>query len=86
MTEPTNLIDIEQVEEAVREYAETTDRERQRELENEVLAATVWRTRPEERDDQIALDKEDVATLRENLPEDAEYARMILRRSLFESS
>lgn len=86
MTEPTNLIDIEQVEAAVRKYAETTDRERQRELENKVLAATVWQTQPDRRDDQIALDKTDVATLRESLPEDAEYARMILRRSLFESS
>lgn len=80
MTDATDLIDMERVVEVVEEYAETTDRERQRELESEVLAATVWRTRPEEREDQLVLDERDVEAIREELLEDAEHARMLLRR------
>lgn len=80
MTEPESLIDIERVAEAVEKYAETSDRERQRELENEVLAATVWQAEDDEDEDQLVLDRVEAETIAQELPEDAHEAQRLLRR------
>lgn len=81
MTEPADLIDIERVEETVEQYAETDDRARQRELENEVLAATVWRTEQDQEEDQLTLDRAEVQEIHSALPDDALEARQLLRQN-----
>lgn len=80
MSENTNNIDIDaaKVSDLVEEYRETTDREEQREIENQVLAETVWKAAPHE-DEGLLLNEAQVEKIYEKLPEDAAESRRILR-------
>jgi hypothetical protein len=80
MTDTEISIDIERIRELVEEYAESQDRQEQRDIENAVLFETVWQTLPENRNDQLALNEEQVEIIRNSLPEGADRADRILKR------
>ena len=83
MTDDTTNIDIEidvdQLSEYIQQYKDATDREEQREIENKVLAETVWKTLPQSKDDLLVLNERQVEILSRDLPDDAEKAEQILR-------
>lgn len=81
MTEDTTNIDIdvEQLSEYIEQYQDATDREEQREIENKVLAETVWKTLPQSQDDLLVLNERQVEILSRDLPDDAEKAKRMLR-------
>ncbi|MBX0295439.1 hypothetical protein [Haloarcula nitratireducens] len=81
----TNVeIDTEQLAEYIRQYRETDDREQQRELENRVLAETVWRTPTEPAKDEFSFSQRELEIIHDELPEDALEARRLLRRGLLD--
>jgi transcriptional regulator NrdR family protein len=72
-------IDIERLGELINQYHQTDDRERQREIENEVLSETVWQDLSEI-DDEMTFTPEDIRRVYEAVPDDAHEAKRILRR------
>ena len=77
---PTVEIDTEQLAEYIHQYRETDDREKQRELENQVLAETVWQTLSEPEKDEFTFSQRELEIIGNKLPEDALEARRLLRR------
>ena len=80
MTDDTNNIDIDarQLKGYIKQYRATTDRKKQREIENQVLAETVWKE-PQNQEPELTLGKSQIEVLYSALPDDAEEARRILR-------
>jgi hypothetical protein len=72
-------IDAAQIAEHIEAYREAADPEERRQIENAVLAETVWKTDPRLREDKLVLDEPDVDVLSSALPDDAEEAQRILR-------
>jgi transcriptional regulator NrdR family protein len=72
-------IDIERLGELINQYDQTDDRERQREIENEVLSETVWQDLSEI-DDEMTFTPEDIRRVYGAVPDDAHEAKRILRR------
>jgi hypothetical protein len=81
MSEDTNNIDIDaaKLSDLVEEYRETTDREEQRKIENQVLAETVWQTPDQSSKEELVLSKTQVELLYAEIPDDAKEAKRILR-------
>lgn len=64
----------------IKQYAETDDRAEQRDIEDKVLAETVWKTLSEDEDDKLTLNGEQVELIHRELPDEAREAKRILRR------
>jgi predicted metal-dependent RNase len=80
MTDTDISIDMERIEELIEEYANAKRRQKKREIENEVLAETVWKALPENHPGQLVLTEDQVERIRRSLPDDEEEADSILRR------
>lgn len=78
-------IDIEQLAEYIEQYRETDDREKQREIENQVLAETVWKTRSETQTDELTLSHRDAEIIRAAVSDDALEAKRLLRSGFLDN-
>lgn len=76
MTEDNHDIDLKRLSELMEDYQSTTTREKQRQIENEVLAETVWKVRQENH----LLSEADLKTLLDRIDDDDEVAKRILIR------
>ena len=74
MTDTDISIDMERIEELIEEYANAKRRQKKREIENEVLAETVWKALPENHPGQLVLTEDQVERIRRSLPDDEEEA------------
>jgi uridine kinase len=72
-------IDGAQLRELIRQYRAASDREEQRQIEDQVLQETVWQVPSESSEDGASLSKEEFEQVYSELPEDAKHARRILR-------
>ena len=81
MSENIQDIDLTRLHELMDEYQSTTERQRQREIENKVLAETVWKTRNHEH----RISDADLQRLLESVDEDDKIANRILRSIFIES-
>jgi len=81
MTDNITEIDIDsaQLAEYARQYQEDTTREERRNIENKILAETVWKPSPAEQEDVLALNEAQIERIYEDLPDDAKEAKRILR-------
>jgi predicted metal-dependent RNase len=79
------VIDDAQITELIEQYRNTDSRKKQRELENQVLQETVWKASPETTEPQPTLDQDQIETVYQELPEDAQEAKRILRSLLFQT-
>jgi hypothetical protein len=83
MTENTNnsQIDTEQLAECMEQYREADSRERKREIENRVLAETVWRTRSQAQTEKAKFSQSELEVIRSAVTDDALEAKRLLRRN-----
>jgi hypothetical protein len=77
---PRNIdIDAAQLRSYISEYREADSRAEQRSIENQVLAATVWKTPTDQQEGTLTLEAHQVEHIYAQLPDDAHKARRILR-------
>jgi predicted metal-dependent RNase len=79
------VIDDAQVTELIKQYQNIDSPKKQRELENQVLEETVWKESPDAIEPEPTLDQDQIETVYQELPEDAEEAKRILRSLLFQT-
>jgi hypothetical protein len=86
MTDTDISIDMEWIEELVEEYADAEHRRERREIENRVLAETVWQVPANQRDheDNLVLKDYEIDKIRQKLPDDAIEANRLLRKHRIE--
>ncbi len=84
MTENTDnsQIDTEQLAECMEQYREADSRERKREIENRVLAETVWRTRSQAQTEKAKFSQSELEVIHSAVTDDALEAKRLLRRNL----
>ena len=81
MTETENpMFDASKVEELIDEYTKARSQRERRAIENRVLAATVWRTDPENWDMFATFSKEELEQISEAVEDDDEEVQMLLRK------
>jgi hypothetical protein len=84
MTENTDnsQIDTEQLAECMEQYREADSRERKREIENRVLAETVWKTRSQAQTEKAKFSQSELEVIHSAVTDDALEAKRLLRRNL----
>ncbi len=87
MTKDNDKIDINgaQITEIIKQYRNTDSRKKQRELENQVLEETIWKESPDTIEPQPTLEQDQIETVYQELPEDAQEAKRILRSLVFQT-
>ena len=78
-------IDVARIAELIRQYQNIDSRSERRKIENQVLHQTVWNSSLETTGSQLRLNQDQVETVYQQLPEDAQEAKRILRSLLFET-
>jgi hypothetical protein len=83
MTENTDnsQIDTEQLAECMEQYREADSRERKREIENRVLAETVWKTRSQAQTEKPKFSQSELEVIHSAVTDDALEAKRLLRRN-----
>jgi hypothetical protein len=83
MTENTDnsQIDTEQLAECMEQYREADSRERKREIENRVLAETVWKTRSQAQTEKAKFSQSELEVIHSAVTDDALEAKRLLRRN-----
>jgi hypothetical protein len=79
MTDTTTTIDTDRIVDLIHQYHQTESRAEQREIENDVLAETVWQEPPTEADDEFSISGDNVELIYSELPEEALEAKRVLR-------
>ena len=78
-------IDFARIAELIKQYQNIDSRSERRKIENHALHQTVWNSSLETTGSQSRLSQDQVETVYQQLPEDAQEAKRILRSLLFET-